>query len=70
MLTDTAHAAVFNDYISKVIRSHYAIERVIARTPLEGKVLIAIEHIVKDGEDSNSLISFCNEIKEKIDLNL
>jgi hypothetical protein len=70
MLTDTAHAAVFNDYISKVIRSHYAMERVIARTPMEGKVLIVIEHILKDGEDSNSLISFCDEIKEKIDLNL
>ena len=70
MLKDTAHAAVFNDYITKVIKSHYAIERVIARTPMDGKVLIVIEHMVKDGKDPNSLMSFCDEIKEKIELNL
>jgi hypothetical protein len=69
MLKDTSHVAVFNDYISKVLKSHYVIEHVLSRTQMKGKVLIVIEHIVKDGKDSNSLMSFCDEIKEKIELN-
>jgi hypothetical protein len=69
MLKDTSHVAAFNDYITKVLKSHYVIEHVLSRTQMKGRVLIVIEHIVKDGKDSNNLMSFCDEIKEKIERN-
>lgn len=68
---DTAYLEAFDDYITEIIKSHYIIERLLPQMKKKRDIVLVIDHIVrkerKKGENSNTLVSICNEIKQKIE---
>jgi hypothetical protein len=68
---DSTYLDAFNDFITGLVRSHYVVERLLPQMETKRDIVIVIDHIVskerRKEEDSNTLISLCNEIKQKVE---
>jgi len=62
MIPITSDRSIFKSYINKIVKSHYAVEKIINKK----NVKLVIGYIDKDGEENLNLSSLCDKIVQKI----